>query len=45
MVGRAWLAGVPGAVEGFAAVLPVYGRAPDAARWQARPAAAAPGRA
>ncbi len=41
MVGRAWLAGVPGAVEGFAAVLPVYGRAPDAVRWQARPAAGA----
>jgi tRNA threonylcarbamoyladenosine biosynthesis protein TsaB len=37
MVGRAWLAGVPGAVEGFADVLPVYGRAPDAARWQAPP--------
>jgi tRNA threonylcarbamoyladenosine biosynthesis protein TsaB len=37
MVGRAWLAGVPGAVEGFAAVLPVYGRAPDAARWQGGP--------
>jgi tRNA threonylcarbamoyladenosine biosynthesis protein TsaB len=36
MVGRAWLAGVPGATEGFEAVLPVYGRAPDAARWQAR---------
>lgn len=37
MVGRAWLAGVPGAVGGFAAVLPVYGRAPDAARWQGGP--------
>jgi tRNA threonylcarbamoyladenosine biosynthesis protein TsaB len=34
MVGRAWLAQVPGAVEGFEAVLPIYGRAPDAARWQ-----------
>jgi len=41
MVGRAWLAGVPGAVEGFAAVLPLYGRAPDAVRWQARPVAGA----
>jgi hypothetical protein len=40
MVARAWLAGAPGAVEGFAAVLPVYGRAPDALAWQARPAAA-----
>ena len=39
MVGRAWLAAVPGAVEGFEAALPVYGRAPDAARWQARPSA------
>jgi tRNA threonylcarbamoyladenosine biosynthesis protein TsaB len=36
MVARAWLAGVPGAVEGFAAVLPIYGRAPDAARWTGR---------
>lgn len=33
MVGRAWLAGVPGSAEGFGAVLPMYGRAPDAARW------------
>jgi len=41
MVARAWLTGVPGAVEGFASVLPVYGRAPDAVRWQARPAAGA----
>jgi len=41
MVGRAWLARVPGAVEGFADVLPLYGRAPDAVRWQARPAAGA----
>jgi tRNA threonylcarbamoyladenosine biosynthesis protein TsaB len=40
MVGRAWLARVPGAVEGFAAVLPVYGRAPDATRWRAGPGAA-----
>lgn len=39
MVARAWLAGAPGAVEGLAAVLPVYGRAPDAVRWQARPEA------
>jgi tRNA threonylcarbamoyladenosine biosynthesis protein TsaB len=42
MVGRAWLAGVPGAVEGFDRVLPVYGRAPDAVRWQVR-CGAAPG--
>lgn len=34
MVGRAWLARVPGAAEGMAAVLPIYGRAPDATRWQ-----------
>ena len=41
MVGRAWLTAAPGVVEGFDAVLPVYGRAPDAARWRpgnARPA-------
>lgn len=43
MVGRAWLAGVPGAVERFDAVLPVYGRAPDATRWhQVGPATAHP---
>ena len=42
MVGRAWLAGAPGTVEGFDAVLPVYGRAPDAARWHG--AAAPPAR-
>lgn len=42
MVGRAWLAGVPGAVEGFDAVLPVYGRAPDAARWPRRAEGARP---
>ncbi len=36
MVARAWLAGVPGTVEGFAEVLPIYGRAPDAVRWTAR---------
>ncbi len=42
LVGRAWLARVPGAVEGFEAVLPVYGRAPDAARWHAAAPAATP---
>ena len=30
---RAWRAGVPGAAEGFASATPIYGRAPDAARW------------
>jgi tRNA threonylcarbamoyladenosine biosynthesis protein TsaB len=35
MVARAWLAGVPGALEGLADVLPIYGRVPDAARWTA----------
>jgi hypothetical protein len=33
MVGQAYLAGVPGCVSGPAGVLPIYGRAPDAARW------------
>jgi len=33
MVGRAVAAGVPGVVWGTDAVLPIYGRAPDAARW------------
>ena len=33
MVGRAVAAGVPGLVWGADAVLPLYGRAPDAARW------------
>jgi len=38
MVGRAVACGVPGLVIGPAAVLPLYGRTPDAARWQGRPA-------
>jgi tRNA threonylcarbamoyladenosine biosynthesis protein TsaB len=33
MVGRAVAAGAPGLVWGADAVLPLYGRAPDAARW------------
>jgi len=33
MVGRATAWGVPGLVTGPDAVLPIYGRAPDAARW------------
>jgi tRNA threonylcarbamoyl adenosine modification protein YeaZ len=33
MLVRAWLARVPGIVEGIGHVLPVYGRRPDAARW------------
>jgi hypothetical protein len=33
MVGRAYLAGVPGCAVGPAGVLPIYGRAPDAVRW------------
>ncbi|MGO8683200.1 MAG: tRNA (adenosine(37)-N6)-threonylcarbamoyltransferase complex dimerization subunit type 1 TsaB [Thermoleophilia bacterium] len=32
-VGHAYLAGVPGVVEGLARVLPLYGREPDAVRW------------
>ncbi len=36
MVGRAYLAGVPGCASGPAAVLPIYGRAPDAVRWARR---------
>ena len=35
MVGRAVALGVPGVVWGPDAVLPLYGRAPDAARWAA----------
>jgi tRNA threonylcarbamoyladenosine biosynthesis protein TsaB len=35
MVGRAAALGVPGLVSGPDAVLPIYGRAPDAARWAA----------
>jgi tRNA threonylcarbamoyladenosine biosynthesis protein TsaB len=34
MVGRACARGVPGAVVGPDDVLPLYGRAPDAARWR-----------
>jgi tRNA threonylcarbamoyladenosine biosynthesis protein TsaB len=34
MVGRAVACGAPGLVRGPDAVLPIYGRAPDAARWQ-----------
>ncbi len=30
---RAWRARVPGVVDGLPAAVPVYGRAPDAARW------------
>ncbi len=42
MVGRAIACGAPGVVRGPDAVLPIYGRAPDAARWQgAAPAAGA----
>jgi tRNA threonylcarbamoyladenosine biosynthesis protein TsaB len=33
MVLRAWRAAVDGRREGFAEVLPIYGREPDAARW------------
>jgi hypothetical protein len=33
MVGRATACGVPGRLTGPDAVLPIYGRAPDAARW------------
>ena len=35
MVGRAVACAAPGVVWGPDAVLPIYGRAPDAARWQA----------
>lgn len=43
MVGRAVARGVPGLVVGADAVLPIYGRAPDAARWQGTvPVAGAP---
>jgi len=38
MVGRAVACGAPGLVTGPDAVLPLYGRTPDAARWQGRPA-------
>ena len=34
MVGRAVACGAPGVVRGPDEVLPIYGRAPDAARWQ-----------
>ena len=36
MVGRAYLAGVPGCASGPAGVLPIYGRAPDAVHWARR---------
>ncbi len=36
MVLRAWQRGVPGIVEGLGATVPLYGRPPDAARWNAR---------
>lgn len=36
MVARAWLAGVEDRREGAAAVLPIYGREPDAVRWHER---------
>jgi hypothetical protein len=36
MVLRAWLAGAEDRREGPAAVLPVYGREPDAVRWHER---------
>ena len=39
MVGRAVACGAPGLVRGPDAVLPIYGRAPDAARWQGASAA------
>ena len=38
MIGRAVACGAPGLVTGPDAVLPIYGRTPDAARWQGRPA-------
>jgi tRNA threonylcarbamoyladenosine biosynthesis protein TsaB len=38
MVGRAVARGAPGVVFSFDHVLPLYGRTPDAARWQGRPA-------
>lgn len=36
---HAWLAGARGVVEGWADVVPIYGREPDAQRWSARPQA------
>lgn len=36
---RAWRAGAAGVVEGWADVVPIYGREPDAQRWSARPQA------
>jgi len=36
MVLRAWLAGVEDRREGAAAVVPIYGREPDAVRWRER---------
>ena len=38
MVGLAVACGAPGLVTGLGAVLPLYGRTPDAARWPGRPA-------
>jgi len=43
MLLRAWSGGAPGVVEGPDAVVPVYGRRPDAARWTARDGAGAAG--
>ena len=51
LIGRAVACGAPGLVWGPDAVVPIYGRAPDAAQWTsagpsssgARPSAAAPG--
>jgi tRNA threonylcarbamoyladenosine biosynthesis protein TsaB len=42
MVGRAVARAVPGLVSGADDVLPLYGRAPDAARWQGAGAASPP---
>jgi tRNA threonylcarbamoyladenosine biosynthesis protein TsaB len=39
MVGRAVACGAPGVVRGPDQVLPIYGRAPDAARWRGAPTA------
>ena len=44
MVGRAVACGAPGLVSGPSAVLPLYGRTPDAARWQGGGPDAARGR-
>lgn len=40
MLLRAWSRGVPGTIEDADAVLPIYGRAPDAARWLGKTVAA-----